>query len=69
MYGIDVAKWQGTVDWEKVKKAGKEFAILKVTKKDNKIEESFERNYSGCMAAGIPVGVYRYVYAKTVAAV
>ena len=68
MYGIDVAKWQGTIDWAKVKKAGKEFAILKVTKKDNKIEESFERNYSGCMAAGITVGVYRYVYAKTVVA-
>lgn len=68
MYGIDVAKWQGTIDWAKVKKAGKQFAILKVTQKDNAVEGAFEKNYAGCIANGLPVGVYRYVYAKTVAA-
>ena len=28
--GIDVVHWQGTIDWNKVKKAGIEFAIIKV---------------------------------------
>ena len=61
--GIDVAKWQGIIDWSKVK-SQIDFAILKVTKKNNDKEESFERNYSGCISNGIPVGVYRYVYAR-----
>ena len=34
MRGIDVAKWQGNIDWKKVKSSGCEFAILKVIRKD-----------------------------------
>lgn len=64
-FGIDCAAWQGTIDWAKVKKAGVQFAILKVTQKNNTVESAFEQNYKGCTAQGIPVGVYRYVYAKT----
>ena len=44
VFGIDVAQWQGVIDWSKVKK---DFAILKVTKKTNVVEPSFERNYKG----------------------
>lgn len=64
-FGIDCAAWQGTIDWAKVKKAGVQFAILKVTQKNNTVEKAFERNYAGCIAQNIPMGVYRYVYAKT----
>ena len=67
-FGIDCAKWQGAIDWTKVKKAGVQFAILKVTQKNNTVESAFVKNYNGCIAQGIPVGVYRYVYAKTEAA-
>ena len=67
-FGIDCAKWQGAIDWAKVKKAGVQFAILKVTQKNNTVESAFEKNYKGCIDQGIPVGVYRYVYAKTAAA-
>lgn len=62
--GIDTAKWNGLIDWKKVKEAGIEFAILKVTRKDNQTEEAFERNYAGCAQTGIPAGAYRYVYAQ-----
>lgn len=65
--GIDVAKWQGAIDWSKVKAAGIKFAILKVTNKSNNKEEAFETNYAGATNNCIPVGVYRYVYAKTTA--
>lgn len=65
-FGIDVAKWQGNINWSKVKKAGVELAILKITQKNNSVESSFERNYAGCKTYDIPVGCYRYVYAKTV---
>ena len=68
-FGVDVAKWQGVIDWAKVKNSGNgDFAVLKVTKKNNQLEDSFARNYAGTKAAGIPIGVYRYVYATSVAA-
>ena len=66
-FGIDCAKWQGTIDWGKVKSAGVQFAILKATRQNNAPEEAFKRNYSGATEAGIPIGVYRYVYAKSAA--
>ena len=43
-FGIDCAQWQGVIDWEKVKKDGVKFAILKVTRKENTVEKAFERN-------------------------
>ena len=65
-FGVDVAKWQGMIDWAKVKNSGQQFAVLKVTKKDNQPEESFERNYYGTKSVGMPIAVYRYVYAKNI---
>lgn len=64
--GIDISSWQGKPDWEKVKTSGIAFAILRITEK-NGVDTSFEHNYKGCKANGIPVGVYKYSYALTVA--
>lgn len=64
--GIDVAQWQGEIDWRSVKNSGVQFAILKVINKSNKVEKSFERNYRECKNHGIPVGVYNYSYATNV---
>lgn len=68
MNGIDVSKWQGSkIDWAKVKATGIDYAILRagygsyISQKD----PTFERNYAECKSLGIPVGVYWYVYAKT----
>ena len=63
LFGIDVAKYQHTIDWSKV---NKDFVILKATEKNNAVEPSFERNYTGATSRNIPVGVYKYVYAKNV---
>lgn len=65
MKGIDVAKWNGVIDWNKVKAAGVEFAVLKVIDKSNKTEASFVRNYAAAVAAGITVDVYNYLYTIT----
>lgn len=62
--GIDISKWQGAIDWPRVKV---DFAILRAgigTEKDVR----FEANYAGATAAGIPVGVYWYLNATTEAA-
>ena len=64
--GIDVSNHQGTVDWNKVKAAGIDFAILKVGPVYGKPDDSFERNAVECERLGIPYGVYYYSYARSV---
>lgn len=66
MKGIDVAKWNGVIDWWKVKDSGVEFAILKAINKQCKKEDAFEGNYQCAAAQGLPVDVYNYSYALTV---
>lgn len=61
--GIDVAKWQGTVDWQQVKDAGVDFAIVRVgyrTMKTGLIcEDPCARyNLQQAQAAGIKLGAY-----------
>ena len=65
--GIDVSKWQGVIDWKKVKAAGVQFAIIRAMYSVTK-DQQFERNYTAAKAEGIPIGVYLYSYATTEAA-
>ena len=67
--GIDVSGWQGNINWEKVKAAGIEFAMIRIgTRKlvsGEIVEDSyFEQNIKGANAADVPVGVYFYSTAK-----
>lgn len=63
--GIDVSAWNGNIDWKTVADYGMGFAILRITEKGNKTDSTFEQNYKGCIQHGIPVGVYKYSYAKS----
>ena len=65
--GIDVSAWQGQIDWLTVAKYGMGFAILRITEAGNVIDSTFERNYQGCIQNNIPVGVYKYSYASSIA--
>lgn len=65
--GIDVSAYQGDIDWKTVAEYGMGFAILRITEKGNVIDNTFERNYEGCVNNNIPVGVYKYSYAMSVA--
>ena len=67
MKGIDVSVHNGNIDWNKVKSAGIEFAILRAGfgRLEKQKDEKFEQNYAGAKAAGIPVGAYWYSYAMT----
>ena len=65
--GIDVSSYQGEIDWKTVDDYGMGFAILRITEKGNARDSQFENNYAGCIQYGIPVGVYKYSYALTVA--
>ena len=63
--GIDVSKWQGTIDWERVKAAGIEFAMLRAGYGAGNIDPQFERSAKECTRLGIPFGVYWFSYAYT----
>lgn len=63
--GIDVSEWQGTIDWNKVKAAGIEFAMIKAGSGRNRVDPEFKRNISECNRLGIPCGVYWFSYAYT----
>lgn len=64
--GIDVSSNNGSIDWNTVADYGMGFAILRVHQKHG-VDSTFENNYKGCKSNGIPVGAYKYSYAKTVA--
>lgn len=68
--GIDVSEFQGNIDWNKVKNDGIEFAILRVgygMDIKNQDDKYIERNISECERLGIPIGVYLFSYANTIA--
>lgn len=66
--GIDVSKWNKEIDWDKVKSAGVEFAIIRAGYRGSVtgslIEDPyFAANMKGAAASGIPVGVYFFTQA------
>ena len=65
--GIDVSAWQGKIDWKTVADYGMGFAILRITEAGNVVDSQFENNLAGCNKYNIPVGVYKYSYAMTIA--
>ena len=65
--GIDVSRWNGKINWKTVANYGMGFAILRITEKGNIVDSTFEPNYKGCIENKIPVGVYKYSYATTIA--
>ena len=70
---MDVSRWQGNIDWDKVKASGLVSGVMlkavstnrKLSKRKDGlyIDPSFEHNYAECKRVGLPVGVYYYTYA------
>lgn len=63
---VDVSSYNGAVDWKKAKAYGCQGAILKIIRKDLKIDNGFNRNYQACNENELAWGVYNYSYATTV---
>lgn len=63
--GIDVSRWQGSINWAMVKSWGVQFAILRCGGSDGSIftDKFFNYNYAECKKLNIPVGVY-YIVGK-----
>ena len=70
LIGIDVSKWQGNIDFEKVKDSGVEFVFIRVGTQKGKngeyqLDEKFIQNIEGFNKVNIPVGVYLFSYADS----
>ena len=61
-YGIDVSKWQGKIDWTKVKNSGIDFAIIRIGFRGENgtiyKDTNADYNIQQAQNAGILVGVY-----------
>ncbi len=66
--GIDVSKWNGEIDWDRVRNAGVEFAIVRAGYRGSVTgslveDPCFAANMKGAAASGVPVGVYFFTQA------
>ncbi len=74
--GIDISKYQGKVDFERVKQSGMSFVIVRVgwAGYDGRIEGNggldsmYHEHMRGAIEAGLDVGVYVYSYTRDTAA-
>ena len=66
--GIDVSRWQGDIDFKKVKEAGAEFVFIRIGVESKQGEEigmdsKYKQNIKKAKEAGLDVGVYLYTIA------
>lgn len=62
VHGVDVSKYQGDIDWHKLRRHGASFAFIKATEGDDHMDVAFEKNWKGAANAGIPRGAYHFYY-------
>ena len=62
-FGIDVSKYQANIDWQQVKSAGVEFAVIRIGYRGYGsgtlvMDPKFEEHFTNARNAGLRVGVY-----------
>ncbi|MBQ7584295.1 MAG: glycoside hydrolase family 25 protein [Lachnospiraceae bacterium] len=62
-FGIDVSKYNGTISWNRVKKQGVEFALIRIGARGYSsgsivLDENYVQNLRGCRENGIDIGAY-----------
>ncbi len=58
--GIDVSRYQGTIDWAQVAASGQRFVIAKATEGLLYVDPTYATNRAGAMAAGLVFGAYHF---------
>ena len=70
-FGIDVSKYQSNIDWNKIKKAGVNFVIIRIGYRGYGAsgtlvkDPMFEEHFTNARNAGLKVGVYFFTQAVT----
>lgn len=63
--GIDVSKWNGNIDWNRVKNSGIDYVIIRAGYGASTVDAKFKTYIEGAASAGLKVGVYWFSYATT----
>lgn len=64
--GVDLSMWNSASNFDRAKANGLDFAILRAGSGRTVKDPSFERNYKGCVDAGLAKGAYWYLYARDI---
>lgn len=62
VHGVDVARYQGAIDWRAVARSGIAFAYIKATEGGDVLDPEFRSNRRGAKSAGLRWGAYHYFY-------
>lgn len=66
--GIDVSRYQGSINWRKVRADGKAFAFVKASQGQSYVDPTFEANVKGAKEAGVLIGAYHFLDAASASA-
>ena len=62
IHGVDVSRWQGNINWPKLRAQGANFAYIKATDGGDHIDPMFKTNWNGANEAGLKRGAYHFFY-------
>lgn len=62
IHGVDVSRYQGAIDWRRVRASGVSFAFIKSTEGADHSDPMFHRNWRGAHAAGIAHAPYHFFH-------
>ncbi|WP_040676353.1 GH25 family lysozyme [Nitratireductor pacificus] len=62
VHGVDVSRWQGDIDWQKLRERGANFAYIKATDGVDHIDPMFKKNWNAAHLAGIRRGAYHFFF-------
>ncbi|WP_274627078.1 GH25 family lysozyme [Arvimicrobium flavum] len=62
VHGVDVSRWQGEIDWAKLRTQGANFAYIKATDGGDHLDPMFRKNWRGAAEAGLKRGAYHFFY-------
>lgn len=65
--GIDVSRYQGTIDFKQVKESGTDIVYIRSSLGSGYVDPYFNKNYNNAKEAGLKVGFYHFVTAMSVA--
>jgi len=62
IHGIDVSKWNGDIEWNKVRGSGVSFVFIKATEGGDMLDPRFHSYWKGARAAGVAHAPYHFYY-------
>ncbi|WP_309083711.1 GH25 family lysozyme [Chelativorans sp.] len=62
VHGVDVSRWQGEIDWAKLRSQGANFVYIKATDGGDHLDPMFRKNWRAAAEAGLKRGAYHFFY-------